>query len=420
VAIAACGEGEVDHGKLDEWRETQKGPSKLWTALGNSALSPDLRAHAAHNLMQLGEWTEVRRQLEATPEPPRGAIVAALVPRLEAAAQVPAGYAPSRMHTAAKDALFDLRAWSNPASRASIDGFLADWLGASFSDRVGRGVTSGVTIVKHVGAVAVRPLLVEARSIIAAPPDDQGRLPLFSDDLLKALAYSGDGEAAGLLVGLGRHSHPEPTLQRRAIAALYVAYVDDLESPRPPGSALKPHLDDLAAIITDRAQPGGSVNDAFALLAAAGLPECMAPFERLVARPGEAEAFLWVAVQKGLVCAGGEHAGAIVDAMPGDRPYQRGILEKYLWDKLVKLEPQGALIGACRELLKSPSAVARVTGVECLARIGSAGDAPAVAALASDRTRLRGWWGDQSELPARDRRPEPTLGSVAQEVADKL
>src|SRR5690606_36501363 len=120
-----------------------------------------------------------------------------------------------------------------------------------------------------------------------------------------------------------RNEHPEPTLRRRAMAALFVAYVDDLDPPRPAPAALRPHVQHLAAIIRDYGQPAGNINDAFALLGVAGPPDCVAPLQDLVAHPREEEAFLWVAVQKGVQCAGAERVGEIVAAMPTDRGYER-------------------------------------------------------------------------------------------------
>jgi hypothetical protein len=52
--------------------------------------------------------------------------------------------------------------------------------------------------------------------------------------------------------------------------------------------------------------------------------------------------------------------------------------------------------------------------------IGNKGDAEAVRALADDKTALKGWWGDQSELPKGERNKPINLGVVAQEVAKKL
>jgi hypothetical protein len=85
-----------------------------------------------------------------------------------------------------------------------------------------------------------------------------------------------------------------------------------------------------------------------------------------------------------------------------------------------KLDPASTVAKQCRALLESKSWVARVTGVECLGMIGNKGDAEAVRALADDKTALKGWWGDQSELPKGERKKPINLGVVAQEVAKKL
>jgi len=47
-------------------------------------------------------------------------------------------------------------------------------------------------------------------------------------------------------------------------------------------------------------------------------------------------------------------------------------------------------------------------------------DAALVRKLAGDKTRLRGWWGDQSDRPKRERKSTPTLGQEARKVAQEL
>lgn len=411
ASLAAC-QG-VSHDRIDEWRETEKGPSKLKAALGNAELDPDLRAHAAQNLVQISEYAYVRTALEGMPDAQRGPIVGKLVPRLQADAQSPEGTAPSQRSVLAKDALVDLRPLVDVATRERIDAFLADWMGSNYIDRSGRGRYRGEQIVRLVGARIAPKLLAEARRLIAAAPDAQGRIPIVPDELLKALALSGDPEAVDLLLDLARKDHPEPTLRRRAMAALYVAYVGDPAEPKPSPAGIKPHVRTLAALVRDPDQPGANVNDAFAVLAAAGEPECVDPLLDLVRSPEKAEAFLWVAVHKALLCVGADGVAQVVEAMPTDRGYERGILEKYLWNKMLSLEPKAAVAEGCRAMLSSASWVARATGVECLGRAGSRADADAVAALAGDRTPLRGWAGGGAKGAI-------SLGSVAQQVANKL
>ncbi len=87
---------------------------------------------------------------------------------------------------------------------------------------------------------------------------------------------------------------------------------------------------------------------------------------------------------------------------------------------MLKLDPRADVAKGCRAMLQSDSWVARVTAVECLGMVGSKRDAEAVRALAGDKAKLKGWWGDQSEVPKKRRKKPIGLGAVAQEVAKKL
>jgi hypothetical protein len=425
VAVALGGAGcgdEVSHENIDRWRGTEKGPAKLVAALRGAKNEVDLRAHAAQNLIQIGRWEEVNTTFENVDPSSQRAIAAKLAGRLRADASVPEGYSPSRVHVAAKDSLFEIRGYADDPTRAAIDEYLAEWLAANYADRVARGRVPGGIIVRTIGARAAPRLLADARSLIAAAPNAEGAIPMLGDELLKALATTGDGEAVSLLVDLAGKAHAEPSLQRRAMAALYVAYVENTERPMLDPATLAPHVEALAKIARDESQPGGNVNDAVALIAAAGAPACVDPLVGLIKEPREEPAFLWLAVQKGLVCGGAAGFGAMVEAIPTLTSHPRGILEKYLWDKARALGPEGQVAESSRKLLGSSSWVSRITGVELLGMTGSKADAAAVRELANDRTVLKHWWdevgrGVEQKAP---RRPVPTIGQVALEVAKKL
>lgn len=416
----ACGD-EVNHGNLDEWKTTVKGPGKLKKALQGS-YAADLKGHAAANLVLIGEWADAKATLERLDEGERRKIVGDLAPRLMKAATAPEGSAPSPIHASAKDALFDVRGWADDAMREQIDAYLADWVTVNYFDRSARGRVEGTDIVRAVGKRAAPKLLAEGRSILAAPPDAEGRIKMFSDELLLALAYSGDPEAAGFLIDVASVEHKEPTLQKRATRALVVAYVEDTTEPRPDGhEALGPHADKLARLVLDESIDGAARNNGMQLLAAAGEPECVQPLVSLVQTQNMSAGFFWGAVQQGLLCVGADGVAQIVEAMPQERPdYERGILEKYLWDKMRALDDKPALQKSARAMLESTSPLARVTGVELLSVIGGKEDAERVRALAGDKTVLRGWWGKQEGVPKKELKKDPPLGQIATEVAKKL
>jgi hypothetical protein len=419
IAVAIAGCGKVDHESIEQWRETRRGPQKLKRALADPDLTADLRAHAAQALVQIGEWDAVHATLTDMAVGQRGPLVSALAGRLAVAAQ-PADGPPSAVQAGAKDALFGLREFAAAADLDRIDTHLADWIGENYIDRSGRGRITGETLVRHLGRRAAPKVIAQARSLVATPADAKGQIPMLPDDLLLGLAFTGDPEAAGLLIDIQAKEHAEPTLQLRASQALFTAYVSDTATPRPDASALKPHVTRLAASVLDETLPGRAVNNGVAIIASAGPPECVAPLLDLIRRPRSEEAFLWLAVQQGLHCGGAAGIAKTVESISPDVSYQRGILDKYLWKKIVKLEPSDQVVASCRALLQSSSWVGRVTGIECLGMVGKRSDAEAVLALAADSHALQGWWGDQSGLPKNARKGPITLGGVAQQVARKL
>ena len=52
-----------------------------------------------------------------------------------------------------------------------------------------------------------------------------------------------------------------------------------------------------------------------------------------------------------------------------------------------------------------------MTGISVLGRVGGAADVAALRALASDKTRTKGWWG--RETAAARQKAEPTVGEIA-------
>jgi hypothetical protein len=54
--------------------------------------------------------------------------------------------------------------------------------------------------------------------------------------------------------------------------------------------------------------------------------------------------------------------------------------------------------------------------MESLAAMKSTEDAPKIAALASNKEKLAGYWGEQSD----EHKEDPTLGQRAKELAEQL
>jgi hypothetical protein len=427
--MAGC--EKVSHDSLDKWMQTESGVDKLRKALRGSSQGAELRAHAAQNLILHPEshFAAVKEALEDMDTSDREAILEALAPRLwESATQGLRDemQVPSQANAQAKDALHELRSLAGEALRERIDGYLLDWLSAYYEGRAKIGRVSGRVLIRQIGRPAAARLMKEARSILARPPGPEGERAIVGDELLAGLAWTGDPEAAGLLVDLVSKDYKDETLPKRAIAALHEAYVEPLAgTPLAAREALAPHVSRLAGIARDENLPGVMNNDAIDLIAAVGPPECIEPFVELVSLPAAEQAFRWVGIQRGIRCGGAQAVVPVVEAIPHQgASYERGLLDKYLWKEMRGAPAPAKVAEQARLLLASPSPVARVTGIEVLASLrlpDSAGeDAKRIRQLAGDRTVLSGWWGEQADVPAKKRKKDPTLGQVASEAAGRL
>lgn len=411
VFVAAC--DSATHANIDKWRATVKGPSKLSAALADRSLDPDLRAHAAQALVSIGKAEVALAAIAAMPEAERATILSKLVPRLwNDCKLLDELQKPTDKQVAAKDALFSLRSLGTDAQRAEIDEYLVEWLSGYYEGRAALGLHRGEKIVRELGARAAPKLVAAGRKILDDPGTERA-VPVFGDELLKGIALTGAPEAVELLVGIAEKPHVDATLPVRALGALYFAYVLEPTPGRGRPAELVPFLSRLKAIAESKAQPGENVNVAFELIAAAGPPHCVGPLAALAQH--EDEARMWRAVQFGLKCAGAEGLVAMAEALPPGRGYDGAILAKYFWDQVGEL---GAAAAApARALLSSKSWIARVTGIEVLARVGGPDDAAALRRLERDGTKARGWW---SRRPDERRRPEPTLGALAVAAANRL
>jgi hypothetical protein len=424
-ALAAC--DKVDHDNIDKWLETENGAEKLKKALKSGDHDAELRAHAAENLIlhPEGQFVEVKDAFEDMEEPEQQKVMAALVPRLweKANSGSTDPMKVSQTNIQAKDALFELRQYADQATRAKIDGYLVEWLSKFYEGRAQTGRVSGRTIIREMGKAASPKLLETARSMLVKPPGAEGERLKLGDELLVGLAWTGDPEAAGLLMDMVVKDYKDESLPKRAIAALHEAYVEPASgTPLPAHDALAPHIGKLAEVAKNESLPGVMNNDAIELIAAVGPPECIQPFVDMAALPTVRRDFRWTGVQRGLRCGGAAAIAPILDTVPTNNWYERGLLEKYIWKEILAAPGGGKVAEQVRLLLTSKSWVARVTAVEVLG-VMSAGkdtaaeDAKRIRALAGDRTVLKEWWGKPKDGK---KKPDPTLGQVATEVAGRL
>ncbi len=417
---------KVDHENLDKWGHTEKGPGKLLKALKSGEHNADLRAHAAQTLIEIEEFTEVRDILEGMDEGAQQAIMAPLSGRLWEVARIndPLAIPTSRQRNA-KDALFNLMDFADAPTKAKIADYLVEWfVGGHYEGRAKAGRVSGAMAMRKIGEGASSRLLQTARGILATPADEQGRREQVGDELLRALALSGNAESLGLLLDLIDEPRGDESLPKRVMGALVFAYVEPVGFEPVDGKALLVILKRLEPMPYDNQLSGTMRNDAVALLAAIGAPECIALFTKMVSYPTDVERFRWMGTQKGMRCAGVQGIEAITEALPSTAEYQRGILSKYLWDEILKYDDAKQIAVAAAHLLRSESPVARVTGIELFGELGAKAATPEnielIKGLSNDSHRLKGWWGDQSKTPKSERKVEPTIGERALDVAKSL
>jgi hypothetical protein len=263
-------------------------------------------------------------------------------------------------------------------------------------------------------------LIAQANRIIATP-DQDGRRRRIGDQLMLGLAVSGSPDAARLLLDIFGMDRGDKSLPERVMSALYRAYLDsagqyDLADP----AALKPQLARLGEIARDDRNSAQIANDAVALIRAAGLPECLEPLLAMVNHPHRDPRFLWVGVNNAVRCGGPEALARVAEALPTSGKYERAVLGGSTWETFASIGKRDGFIAAARALLGSKSWVARWIAIETLGALSAKSDAAAVAALAKDKAKLAGYWGDQEELPKAERKQEPTLGQRASEIAGTL
>ncbi len=421
VAVALMGGCEkTNHETIDKWMGTQGGPDKLQKAMVNGELAPDLSAHAAANLIKMGKDTEVRAAIEALPPDRRAAVVAKLIELLKDLARIEGEMTvPSALQVSAKDVLFELRKLGDEPTRQAIDAILMDWYtGGYYEGRAILGRHLGATVVRVLGAPAGDKLTHAANVIIAQPAKGAVRTKV-GDELLLAMAASGNAESVKYVLDIYHMDRGDPTLAPRCASALYRAYVDpgglfDVADP----AALVPSVGRIVEVAQDENQPPQVTNDAVALIRAVGMPACLDPLVAMIPNPDRQRR--WVGANNALKCGGVKAIALVAAALAPDSGYDREELSGAVFEEIAKMTPRDQVVAEARALLDSPSWVARWIGVEVLALVKAKDDAPRLAAMSGDKAKLAGYWGAQEGVAAKDKKVDPTLGARATELAAAL
>jgi hypothetical protein len=416
AAFAAC--EKPTHENIDKWKGTEHGPKKLADALANEGLDPDLAGHAGVNLLKLGRDAEVKDELGRMQPARRDAVVAKMAAREWDAARVENEMSlPNPDQVQAKDALVMLRKL-DAASHAQIDVYLIDWFCvASYERRAETGNALGAPVIRMIGPPAGKKLMAVVDGVLTAPAKGNVH-PRVGDELLVGVAASGNPDGVKYLVDLAKMKTTDQTLGMRALEALYKAYVDpngefDVQAP----DALAANLAAFTAIARDP-NAGDAAAYAIKLIRTIGPPACIAPLVGLVSFPHPNPNFKLTTSDSALKCGGIPAIKDVVHALP-DASYSHDELVGAVIADLGNMKPQDKVIAVLRELLAEKGRIPRWVAIEGLAALKSTADAPAIAAVSSSE-KLVGYWGDQSGVAAKDRKPDPTLGQRAKELAATL
>jgi len=411
---------KTNHENIEKWMRTAKGPAKLRKALKATDIDAELSAHAAANLIRTGASNEVLEAIKDMSAGRRDQVIAKLAPRLWDLARVDGEMTvPSPDKVEAKDALFELRERANPEGQKQIDGYLTDWYtGGYYEARANLGKYIGCKVIRTLGPPAGEKLMAAANAILAKPVAERVKV---GDELLLGMAASGSGEAVKYVLDIARMNRGDKTQGARALSALYKAYLEpgglfDVVDP----AGLIPNIEKLAEIAKDSTASPQMANDAVSLIRAIGMPHCLPALVGMINQLHRDEQFRYVGANNALKCGGGKAIVEVVEALPDNGAYQHEDLEGAVSGEIAKIGPRDQTLQIVRQLLTKKSKLARWIAMDALLKLKSKEDAAAVAALANDNTKLNGYWGDQSDLDAKDRKPEPTVGKRASEIAAAL
>jgi hypothetical protein len=418
LAVAALAPAceKTDDESIDKWVRTQKGPEKLRKAVANESLDADLSAHAAANLIKMGEDADVRTILETMGASRRAEVIAKLAPRLWTLARVEGEMTmPGPDKVAAKDALFAVRKFADEKGRGQIDGYLTEWYtGGYYEGRAQLGANLGATVMRTLGPAAGKKLMDAANAVVARPASGGKRVRI-GDELLLGMAASSSPEAVKYVLDIAHMDRGDTTLTGRALSALYRAYVDshglfDLADP----AGLVPNLDAIVAIAKDDTNPNQVTNDAVSLIRVVGMPHCLPPLVSMVAFPHRDPRYRYLGANNALKCGGVKAILEVVRALP-EGGYPHADLAGAVWGEIASLTPRDQVLAAARELLGDKGRIARWVAIEVLAALKSKEDADRIKGVSGPSERLTGYWA-----PGESDKAEPTLGQRAAELAAGL
>ena len=412
VAAVGC---QATPEKIETWKGTEKGPSKISDALKDSG-PPELRGLALAALIELGDLPEADADLKGIPEGDRKAIIHAATPLLAKLAQGTGDLETKPSQRNAKDGLFQLRDGAAPEDRNAIDDVLIAWTTVDLAARMSLGGQSSDKILSAIGA--------RAGGRLAAVVSDRGASDSSRTEAARLLGKLGDKamreQAGASLIEAAKHERQlgDVTLKElglvggdHAVAWLSQLAEDDkapIQSRQKALLALSLGGDPAALpaalrIAGDGKAPGEARDAAFELAEKIGptaVPGLLKLFD------DRNDQVRWRAVEAALKAGQAGAVTPVLEALSTARDYPKDDLRSFVVHDLELLGPTA--LSPVREELKSKSWVARIAAVMALARIGKGEDVSALEALAGDGARLKGWPGGA------------TVGAEAKSVAAEL
>jgi hypothetical protein len=423
VVVAGLACESVTPSRIEYWKGSAKGPTKLVAALSNPELSPKMRAQAAAALADIGMSDLAETTGAQLPAPQRWEILKTLVPLL--CARLPRTNSVESLN--ARDALFGWRRFATPEDVASIDSALLPALERELREgRPTRGRFGVPHMVQTIG-VAAAPMLIgllrdqgidsrvpaELLAMVGGQDDREMGGRLLVERVLSGKSMD-DHKRDALWAAMGYLSGKSVTafLSQRLVAgnreeALRAAHALQL--------AAAPEVVPLALRLAADPATGANMRDElFQVVARAGGPAAEKGLLDMIASH-PSDAVRYQACTAALIIGQAAAIEPILDALPARASYRKKELVEHVVQELVLVEP--GVRTAVMRALQSRSPVARMVAVLALettpfarvkTRLGTAADVPALLQLANDSSVVRGF------------PPGETVGSEALRVSRLL
>ncbi len=396
VVAAAFGCQKVTPDSIETWKTTQRGPEKLLDALKDKGVPANLRGLASAALVDLGRADEVDRVIEGLSAGERWDILKTLVPIHVASLKDPSAVQKARE---AKDALFSVRHHAPPDEQRQIDAALLPAIEADL--RAGRfagarhspekmlaamGPQAGPMLAKLLGEPISSPYGVAE---LLAKVGDAAARERGAINLTRRAAREGEipqatWKAIGLLGGKAGTEwimmKAEKSPPKDAIRATQA-----LQQSREP-SVLAFALRMAGAPATHpevRQEMFGVVEKVGGLAARDGLV-------RIIAADKD-ERVRYLAYETALASAKTEAIIPSLEAFPAGATYKKEDVIDFLVKDIEKIGKSS--VPKLVEALTSGAALARMTAVLALEKLGGRAEAAAVSKLAGDKGSVKGFPG---------------------------